>query len=206
MYSIRRTLRGPSVLPKTQRNRAVLFRTRFTLLWRSEIHINPKIDADALNRLRRRFCVRPKMHHIYQGQRRQYAGKSACVYGIFSMNNKIENKTNLNGLYFQPNLTWTHPILSNSVTVCTTENTTESRSSYEHVSKCCGEAKSTSIQKSTPTPWTDVGVAFVCTVKYIPSVKDSEGSTMVSAHASTVYVVWKIKSKTKQMSLTLLPT
>jgi hypothetical protein len=29
MISIRRTLRGPSVLPKTQRYRAVLFGTRF---------------------------------------------------------------------------------------------------------------------------------------------------------------------------------
>jgi hypothetical protein len=47
MRSIRRKLRGPSVLPKNQRNRAVLLRTRFTALWRSEIHINLQIDADA---------------------------------------------------------------------------------------------------------------------------------------------------------------
>jgi hypothetical protein len=45
MRSIRRTLRGPSVLPKTQRNQAVLLRTRFTTLWRSEIHTNLTIDA-----------------------------------------------------------------------------------------------------------------------------------------------------------------
>jgi hypothetical protein len=68
MRSVRRTLRGPSVLPKTQRNHAVLLGTRFTTLWRSEIHINLKIDAGALNRRRRRFCVRRSICHIYQGQ------------------------------------------------------------------------------------------------------------------------------------------
>jgi hypothetical protein len=47
MRSVRRTLRGPSVLSKTKRNRVVLLRTRFTTLWRSEIHISLKIDADA---------------------------------------------------------------------------------------------------------------------------------------------------------------
>jgi hypothetical protein len=68
MRSIRRTLRGPSVLPKTQRNRAFLLRTRFITLWRSEIHINLKIDADALNRRRRRFCVHRTICRIYHGQ------------------------------------------------------------------------------------------------------------------------------------------
>jgi hypothetical protein len=34
-------------MQKAQRNLAVLFRTRFTTLWRSEIRINLKIDADA---------------------------------------------------------------------------------------------------------------------------------------------------------------
>jgi hypothetical protein len=37
---------------------------RFTTLWRSEIHIDLKIDADALNRYRRRFCVRRTIYHI----------------------------------------------------------------------------------------------------------------------------------------------
>jgi hypothetical protein len=74
---------------------AQLLRTRFTTLWRSEIHNNIKIDADALNRRRRRFCVRRKIRHFYQGQRRQYAGKCACVYSICSVKNKIENETNL---------------------------------------------------------------------------------------------------------------
>jgi hypothetical protein len=87
MRSIRRTLRRPSLIPKTKRNRAVLLRTRSKTLWRSQVHINLKIDADALNRRRRRFCVRRKMYHTYQGGRRQYAGKCACVYGIFSIKN-----------------------------------------------------------------------------------------------------------------------
>jgi hypothetical protein len=47
MRSIRRTFTEPSVLRKTQRNHTVLFRTRLTTLWRSEIHMNLKIDADA---------------------------------------------------------------------------------------------------------------------------------------------------------------
>jgi len=73
-----------SALPKTQRNRVVLLRSRFTTLWRSEIHINIKIDADDLNRRRRRFCVRRK-YIICQGQWRQYAGKCACIYCICSV-------------------------------------------------------------------------------------------------------------------------
>jgi hypothetical protein len=31
------------------------------------------------------------------------------------------------------------------------------------------------------------------------SIKDSEGIMLVSAHASTVYAVWRIKSKTKNL-------
>jgi len=71
MRSIYQTLIGPSVLPKTQRNHAVLLRTRLKTLWRNKIYINLKIDADALNRRRRRFCVRRTVYHIYQGQSRQ---------------------------------------------------------------------------------------------------------------------------------------
>jgi hypothetical protein len=67
----------------------------FTTLWKSEIHINLKIYADALNRRWRRFCVRRTMCHIYQGQRRQCAGTCACVYGICNMENKVEDETNL---------------------------------------------------------------------------------------------------------------
>jgi len=95
MRSICRTLRGPSVLPKTQRNHAVLLWTSSTTLWRREIHINLKIDADALNRRWCRFYIRRTIHHIYQEQWRQYSGKCACVYGICSAKNEIENETNL---------------------------------------------------------------------------------------------------------------
>jgi hypothetical protein len=94
MRRIRRKLKGSSELPKTQRNDAAVLRTRFRTLWRSEIHMNLKNDADALNRRRRRFCVRRTMCHIYQGQRRQYAGNCAGVYVIYSVKNKIEKETN----------------------------------------------------------------------------------------------------------------
>jgi hypothetical protein len=47
MRSILPTQKGTSVLPKTQRNHAVLLRTHFKTLWRSEIHINLKFDTDA---------------------------------------------------------------------------------------------------------------------------------------------------------------
>jgi hypothetical protein len=53
--TIRRTLRGTPVLPKTQWNHSVLFGTRFTTLWRSEIPSSLKVDANALNQRRRRF-------------------------------------------------------------------------------------------------------------------------------------------------------
>jgi len=61
MRRVYRTLSGLCVLPKIQGNRAVLFRTRFTI-WRSEIHISLKLDA--LNRRRRRFPLRCTIHHI----------------------------------------------------------------------------------------------------------------------------------------------
>jgi hypothetical protein len=54
-------------------------------------------------------------------------------------------------------------------------------------------------------PWTDAGVAFVSGVQYVISIKDSEGSMLVSAHASTVYAVWRMKSKTQQDLPTLHP-
>jgi len=47
--------------------------------------MNLKIDADALNRRRRRVCVRRTIYHIYEWRWRQYAGKCACVYGICSV-------------------------------------------------------------------------------------------------------------------------
>jgi len=77
---------------------------------------------------------------------------------------------------------------------------------YLHVSQRCGDAKSISIKKLTPTPRTDAGVAFVSAVQYVVSIKDSEGSMLGSAHASSVYAVCKIKSKTKQPLRNVLPT
>jgi hypothetical protein len=68
MRSIRQNLRRPFFQPKTQRNRAVLLRTLFTTLWRSEIRINLKIDADALNRRPRRYYIRRPIYRIYQGE------------------------------------------------------------------------------------------------------------------------------------------
>jgi hypothetical protein len=56
----------------------------------------------------------------------------ACIYGICSVKNIIENETNLTDCtcnLTQPNVTETHTILSKPITVCTTVNTTESRSS-----------------------------------------------------------------------------
>jgi hypothetical protein len=67
----------------------------FQTLWRSEKHITLKIDADALNRRRRRFYVRRIISHIYAGQLKQYAGQCACVYSVCTVNNKIENETHL---------------------------------------------------------------------------------------------------------------
>jgi hypothetical protein len=92
---MRRIIRRTVCTAEAQRNLAVLFRTSFTTIWRSKIHISLKVDADTLNRRRRRFCVRRKIYHIYQGQRRQYAAKCACVYDVCSVKNKIGNETNL---------------------------------------------------------------------------------------------------------------
>jgi len=49
--------------------------------------MNLKIDANALNRRRRRFRVRRTVYHIYQGQWRHHAGNCACVYGKCSVKN-----------------------------------------------------------------------------------------------------------------------
>jgi hypothetical protein len=68
MRSRRRTLREPSLLSKTQQNHAVLLGKRFTKLWRSEIRIKLKIDAEAPNRRWRRFCIRRTVCPVYQEQ------------------------------------------------------------------------------------------------------------------------------------------
>jgi len=85
MRSIRRNLTRESLLVKTQLNRSVPLQTRFNTLWTSEIHINLKTDADALNQRRRRYDVSRRIYPICQGQWRQYAGKCACVYSICNL-------------------------------------------------------------------------------------------------------------------------
>jgi hypothetical protein len=47
---------------------------------------------------------------------------------------------------------------------------------YEHLSECCGEAKSISIQKLTLTPCTDAGFAFVSGVQYVIPIKGYGGT------------------------------
>jgi len=44
------------------------------------MHIDLKIEDDALNRRQPRLCVSRTIYHIYQGQSRPYSGKCACVY------------------------------------------------------------------------------------------------------------------------------
>jgi hypothetical protein len=48
----------------------------------------------------------------------------------------------------------------------------------------------------------DAGAAVLSTIQYIISMKDSGSCILVSAYASTVYAVRRMKSKTKQ----ILPT
>jgi hypothetical protein len=52
----------------------------------------------------------------------------------------------------------------------------------------------------------DAGFNFVFAVQYVIFIKDNEGSMLVSAHASSVYAVWWIKSNTKQILRTVLLT
>jgi len=87
MRSIRGAFRGPSVLQKTQRKRAVLFRTRFTTMWRSGIHISMKVDAYALNRRQCRFFLRCPVRHAWQGQRRHYDRNCECFYDVWNVKN-----------------------------------------------------------------------------------------------------------------------
>jgi hypothetical protein len=66
MRNTRPTFKGPYVLSEKRRNQAVLFRTRFTNIWKIEIHISLKIDADDLNRRLRRFRDRRTIYRINQ--------------------------------------------------------------------------------------------------------------------------------------------
>jgi hypothetical protein len=66
MRSVHRTLRSPSFLANIRPKVALLFRKGFKSKRRSEIHMNIKVDPDALNRRRSRFYLRCTCH-IYQG-------------------------------------------------------------------------------------------------------------------------------------------
>jgi len=61
--SMHRIIPRTIALQKAQRNHAVLFRTRITTLWRTEIHIDLLIDADSLNRRLRHMC--PSYNMLY---------------------------------------------------------------------------------------------------------------------------------------------
>jgi hypothetical protein len=74
-------------------------------------------------------------------------------------------------------------------TICPTENTTESRSSIMNTSQNVVGKRNTyqSNNRSRlpePTP-----ASLVSGVQYTISIKDSEGSMLVGANASTVYTV-----------------
>jgi hypothetical protein len=102
MRSIRRTLRRPSLIPKTKRNRAFLLGARFKTLWRSHIHIILQIDADALNRRRRRFCVRRTMYHMKDSEGSILVSTHAStVYAV----GRIKSKTKQDSPALHPNLT-----------------------------------------------------------------------------------------------------
>jgi hypothetical protein len=194
---------------------------RFTTLWRSENHINTKTDADALNRHRRRFCVRRRVYHIYHGQRRQYDGKCACVYDVCSVKNKIENKTNL--AECNSNLTW--PKLAQTL-----QNSTLDKVVYREVHVIKMREGMRSIRRTLRGPSVLLKTQRNCTVlfrtrfttiwrseihiglkvdadvgffgvRYVMSVKDSEGNMPRSAHASTTYGMWRIKSKTPAIAI-----
>jgi len=70
MRSVHPTLSAPSFLDNIRPNLEMLFRTVFKSLRRSKIHINIKVELDALKRRRRRFYVRRTICHIYQGEGR----------------------------------------------------------------------------------------------------------------------------------------
>jgi hypothetical protein len=78
MRSVHRMLRTMSFLANIRPNLALLFRTGFRSIRRSEIHMNMKVDLDALNRRRRRFYLRRKCH-IYQRLWWPYPGYYALV-------------------------------------------------------------------------------------------------------------------------------
>jgi hypothetical protein len=84
-------------------------------------------------------------------------------------------------------------------TVCTTANTTESRSAFSNMFHNDMDERDSYQCKSRrrrpePTP------ATVFSPVYNISVKDSEGNVLGSAHASTAYGMGRIKSKTQEIA------
>jgi len=76
MRSIRRTFRGPFVLPNTQRNLLVIFRARFTMICRTEIHMS-------VSRRRRRFLLRCTIHHVKDSEGNMLESAHASMtYGM----------------------------------------------------------------------------------------------------------------------------
>jgi hypothetical protein len=131
-------LREPSVLPKKQQNHAVRLITRFTTLWRSEIHINLKIDAGVA------FVSTVKYFICNKGNEGSMlvSAHASMVYAVSG----IKSKKKSYWLYCQPNLTKTNPTYPNLTKTnlnppnsfklrsrCTTKNTTQSRSSITNV-------------------------------------------------------------------------
>jgi len=83
------------IAERTTESRSANSQTFQNVVQKRNPHINLKIEVHDLNRRRRLFSILCKIHHIYQGERRQYAGKCACVYGVGTVKKKIENETNL---------------------------------------------------------------------------------------------------------------
>jgi hypothetical protein len=75
------------------------------MLWRSGIHINVKIDADALNRLRRRFCVRRTIYIVSIKDSEDSMHISAHASTVYAVR-RIKSKTKqILPIVLQPNLT-----------------------------------------------------------------------------------------------------
>jgi hypothetical protein len=92
-----------------------------------------------------------------------------------------------------------------SRTLRTAESTTESRNAISHTLHNVVEKQYLYQSKNRRRRFEPTPVSIFCPA-YSISIKDSEGSKLVSAQASTVYAVWRIKLKTKQILLTVLPT
>jgi hypothetical protein len=91
-------------------------------------------------------------------------------------------------------------------TVCTSESATESRSAISHTLHDVLEKRNPYQSKNRRRRPKQTLASLLSGVQCIISIKESEGTKLVSEHASTVYAVRRIKSKTKQILPTVLPT